>query len=83
MPYSDSIRYSHGAAICARRGVPLRAAAIPFPLAHPAVACVITGARTAEEIADDEQMLRVDVASDLWAELGSHGLLPEHAPALA
>ena len=67
-------------AICARHGVPMRAAAIQFPLAHPAVACVITGARTAEEIAGNERMLRVDASSDLWAELRSLGLIPDHAP---
>lgn len=67
-------------AVCERHGVPLRAAAIQFPLAHPAVVCVVTGARTAEEIADNEQMLRVDVPAALWQELRALGLLPDAAP---
>jgi D-threo-aldose 1-dehydrogenase len=67
-------------AVCRRHGVPLRAAAIQFPLAHAAVSCVVTGARTAPEIADNERMLQFDIPSDLWQELRALGLLPEHAP---
>jgi aryl-alcohol dehydrogenase-like predicted oxidoreductase len=37
------------AAVCQRHGVPLKAAAIQFPAAHPAVAAVLTGARRPEE----------------------------------
>ena len=32
-------------AVCDRHGVPIQAAALQFPLAHPAVAVVLTGAR--------------------------------------
>jgi D-threo-aldose 1-dehydrogenase len=67
-------------AVCRRHGVPLRAAAIQFPLAHAAVSCVVTGARTAAEIADNEQMLRFDIPPDLWQELRALALLPENAP---
>jgi D-threo-aldose 1-dehydrogenase len=38
--------------VCARFGVPLRAAAARFPLTHPAVASVLIGARSAAEITD-------------------------------
>ena len=37
-------------AICARHGVPLKAAAIQFPAAHPCVAAVLTGSRRAAEL---------------------------------
>jgi D-threo-aldose 1-dehydrogenase len=33
-------------AVCGRHGVPLAAAALQFPLAHPAVASVVAGARS-------------------------------------
>ena len=36
-------------AICRRHAVPLRAAALQFPLQHPAVATVIPGARNTEQ----------------------------------
>ena len=37
-------------ATCAEHGVPLAAAALQFPLAHPAVATVLVGVRTPEEL---------------------------------
>ena len=37
-------------AVCARHGVALPAAALQFPLAHPAVASVVTGMRSAAEV---------------------------------
>jgi aryl-alcohol dehydrogenase-like predicted oxidoreductase len=59
------------AAICARHGVPLAAAALAFPLRHPAVASVVVGARTPREIRDDIAHLAHDVPDELWRELGS------------
>ena len=38
------------AAICARHGVPLRAAAVQFPLAHPAVVSVVAGVRRIDHL---------------------------------
>jgi D-threo-aldose 1-dehydrogenase len=60
-------------AVCGRHGVPLRAAAIQFPLTHPAVSCVLVGARSPEEVADAVAMASLEIPSRLWAELG---LLP-------
>ena len=37
-------------AVCARHGVPLRAAAIQFPLAHPAVVSLIAGVRRIDHL---------------------------------
>ncbi len=39
------------AAVCAAHGVPLAAAALQFPLAHPAVACVLAGMADAAQVA--------------------------------
>ena len=44
-------------AVCARQGVPLRAAALAFPFGHPAVASVLVGARTAAEVQDAVAMV--------------------------
>jgi D-threo-aldose 1-dehydrogenase len=67
-------------AVCARHGVPLRAAALAFPFGHPAVASVLVGARTAAEVQDAVAMLDRPVPADLWTELVAQGLLPDHVP---
>jgi len=67
-------------AVCARHGVPLRAAALAFPFGHPAVASVLVGARTAAEVQDAVAMLDRPVPADLWTELVAEGLLPDHVP---
>jgi D-threo-aldose 1-dehydrogenase len=67
-------------AVCARHGVPLKAAAIQFPLGHPAVASVLTGARSPAELEETLAMSAVEIPPDLWAELKAEGLLPEEAP---
>lgn len=67
-------------AVCDRHGVPLQAAALQFPLAHPAVAVVLTGARSTEELDQNLAFMRQPIPGDLWAELKSTGLLPTEAP---
>jgi D-threo-aldose 1-dehydrogenase len=67
-------------ATCDRHRVPLMAAAIQFPLAHPAVATVVTGARSVEELEENARMLRWEIPGDLWQELRAEGLLPPDAP---
>jgi len=67
-------------AICLSHGVPLRAAALQFPLAHPAVASVLMGPRNAAELADNESMLFHKIPGELWEELISAKLLDARAP---
>ncbi|MEU6735774.1 aldo/keto reductase [Streptomyces physcomitrii] len=66
--------------ICARHGVPLRAAALQFPLGHPAVASVLTGARSAAEVRDAAVMMATEVPGALWSELAEHGRLEPGVP---
>ncbi|MET8118362.1 aldo/keto reductase [Micromonospora sp. NPDC005189] len=66
--------------VCERHGVPLRAAAIQFPLGHPAVASVVIGARDPEQVADNVAMFEWDVPGALWADLKAEGLLPRDVP---
>jgi D-threo-aldose 1-dehydrogenase len=56
-------------ATCARHGVPLPAAAVQFPLRHPAVATVLVGCSTPREVAEDVQLANLDVPDALWVEL--------------
>jgi len=68
------------AAVCKRYEVPLKAAALQFPLAHPAVASVLTGARSDQELAENMTMLGHPIPSELWQTFKAEGLLPEEAP---
>ncbi|MDA0770310.1 MAG: hypothetical protein BZY79_06255 [SAR202 cluster bacterium Casp-Chloro-G4] len=67
-------------AVCDRHSVPLKAAALQFGLAHPAVAATIPGARSADEVRENFQMAAFEIPSDLWAELKHEKLIPEEAP---
>ena len=54
---------------CEEHGVPLRAAALQFPLRHPVVTGVVLGAGTAAAARDSHEQLGVEVPESLWAEL--------------
>jgi len=56
---------------CARYGVPLRAAAARFPLTHPAVASVLIGVRSADEVADALRLRALDIPAALWDSLAT------------
>ncbi len=68
------------AAVCARHSVPLAAAALQFPLAHPAVVSVIPGARSAAEMTANIAHLAHPVPPALWAEMRDAGLIRADAP---
>ena len=67
-------------AVCDRYAAPLKAAALQFGLAHPAVAATIPGAVSADEVRQNFDMAGFPIPADLWAELKHEGLLPENAP---
>jgi D-threo-aldose 1-dehydrogenase len=55
-------------ALCARHGVPLAAAALQFPLRHPAVGTIAVGARSAEEIEQNLAYAALAISEDFWFE---------------
>jgi D-threo-aldose 1-dehydrogenase len=67
-------------AICARHGVALAAAALQFPLAHQAVASVVTGMRSRGEVEANLAHCRAPIAADFWDELKREGLIAAEAP---
>ena len=67
-------------AVCARHAVPLPAAALQFPLFHPAVVAVIPGANAPSQITDNLAHLRRAIPADFWAELKAEKLLHPEAP---
>jgi D-threo-aldose 1-dehydrogenase len=67
-------------AVCDRYGVPVAAAALQFPLAHPAVAAIIPGPRAVAEFAANLELLRQPIPAALWPDLREAGLLHPDAP---
>jgi D-threo-aldose 1-dehydrogenase len=67
-------------AVCGRHGVAIAAAALQFPLAHPAVASVVTGMRSRREVDANVAHCRADIPGDFWAELKAEGLVAAAAP---
>lgn len=68
------------AAVCARHGVALGAAALQFVLAHPAVISVVPGLASAGEVAETAARHAAKIPGALWDELKEEGLLRADAP---
>ncbi len=66
--------------VCADFGVPLAAAALHFPTAHPAVSSVIPGAISAREAEQNAALMAVEIPGELWVRLKEEGLLAESVP---
>jgi D-threo-aldose 1-dehydrogenase len=67
-------------AVCDKNQVPLAAAALQFPLAHPAVAAIIPGPRNVAEFEANLSLLRYPIPTALWADLRDAKLLHPDAP---
>ena len=66
--------------MCNRHAVPLPAAAMQFPLAHPLVASIIPGALSPKQIAMNSELFHHSIPSEFWHELKQQRLLHEDAP---
>ena len=66
--------------ICDSHRVPLVAAALQFPLAHPAVAAVLPGPRNVQEIEENAELMRYPIPPALWADLRNNKLIRPDAP---
>jgi D-threo-aldose 1-dehydrogenase len=66
--------------VCERHGVPLGAAALQFPLGHPAVRMVIPGPNSPAQVRSNLKWMRTAIPADLWAELKQERLLRADAP---
>ena len=66
--------------ICKRHNVDLKAAALQFVLAHPAVATVIPGAQTVDELEQNIRMVQLEIPGEVWSEMRADGLIPDEAP---
>ena len=66
--------------VCRRHNVPLKAAALQFPLGHPTVASIIPGMGSPKRVAENMDLLAHKIPPDLWAELRAEGLIRQDAP---
>ncbi len=67
-------------ALCAEHGVPLQAAALQFPLAHPAIATVVAGCANGAEARNIGQMFTHPIPGAFWRALRERGLVDPRAP---
>lgn len=67
-------------AICDAHDVPLPAAALQFPLAHPLVASVIPGLDSPARVEQAVTLYNTPVPAALWADMKAKGLLRADAP---
>jgi D-threo-aldose 1-dehydrogenase len=67
-------------AVCKRHRVELGAAAMQFPLAHPALCSVIPGALSTAEVEQNVARIAAKIPADLWAELKREKLIEPAAP---
>ena len=60
-------------AVCAHYDVPLQAAALQFPFGHAAVASIIPGARSPEEVETGMRMFECPIPVEMWEEFKAEG----------
>lgn len=67
-------------ALCKKHGTELKAAAVQFCMAHPAVTVAVQGARTAAEVSENIAMAELPVPQAFWQELRARKLVDANAP---
>ena len=66
--------------VCGSHGVRLGAAALQFPLGHPAVVNVIPGSRSRAEVLANAALMAEPIPEAFWADLKAEKLLRSDAP---
>ena len=67
-------------AVCRRHGVDLGAAAMQFPLFHPAFCAVIPGALSIAEVKQNVSRMSAKIPVELWSELKQEKLIDPASP---
>jgi len=67
-------------AVCAEFAVPLQAAALQFPLGHPAIASVVAGCVNAAEAENAARSFSHPIPAEFWRALRERGLIHTRAP---
>lgn len=79
-PQDIQARVAELSRVCESYGVPLPAATLKFPLAHPVVTSVIPGSRTPQEFSQLMDWWNTDIPVALWADLKTEGFMHADAP---
>jgi D-threo-aldose 1-dehydrogenase len=79
-PAEIMARVARMEAVCARHGIPLAAAALQFPIAHPAVPTIIPGGRTVEQFLGSVELVSHPIPAAFWADMRAAGLIRQDAP---
>ena len=66
-------------AVCSRYEVDLKAAALQYVLAHPAVVSAIPGAQSVGELEQNVAMVQAEIPGALWSDMKSEMLIPTDA----
>lgn len=66
--------------ICDAHHIPMQAAAIQFPLLHPAIASVVVGSASAASMQRNVEYSKISIPTALWDALKSANIIPQHAP---
>ena len=66
--------------LCDQFHTPLAAAALHYPLAHPAVNCVLPGLANVAEVKQALAWRDLDIPGELWTRLRREGLIAAEAP---
>ena len=74
IPADVALRVTRLKAVCDAHKIPLAAAALQFPLAHPIVKCVVPGPRTPTELSQVLDWWNIDIPTSLWSDLQSDSL---------
>jgi D-threo-aldose 1-dehydrogenase len=79
-PAEVADRVARLAAFCSRFEVPLAAAALQFPLAHPAVVSCVIGVSSIAQLQQNIAWLETPLPPELWQALQHEGLIAGSAP---
>ena len=90
---TGALRYDYGKApehildrvrrietVCQAWDVPIAAAALQFPLGHPAVASVLPGIGSVARVTETVGLLRFPIAEGFWCDLRDHKLVAASVP---
>ncbi|MFK0095596.1 aldo/keto reductase [Pseudomonas sp. NPDC090592] len=66
--------------VCREFNVPLKSAALQFITAHPAVANIIPGVRSVQQLSENIVTFEHDIPDEFWHELKRRSLIREDAP---
>lgn len=67
-------------AVCEEQGVTMQAAALQFPLAHPAALTIASGARNGDQLKANAAWFEEDIPASFWSSLKERGLIADGAP---